>query len=77
MWIFLGVSNGVSRARWVKLANRRAGHLSSLSLIRTWRCSTGILLCEAGRLPPKTGNARDKGAAVLAFMLSMVQDCSQ
>lgn len=25
---------------------------SSLSLIRTWRCSTGILLCEAGRLPP-------------------------
>lgn len=46
MWFFLGVSNGVSRARWVKLANRQAGHLSSLRLIRTW-CSTGILLCEA------------------------------
>jgi len=23
------------------------------ALIRTYRCSTGILLCEAGRLPPE------------------------
>ncbi|POH90079.1 hypothetical protein CJ026_000055 [Ralstonia pickettii] len=42
----LASNKGVLRAGYVKLANRQAGYLSSLSLIRT-SCSTGILLCEA------------------------------
>jgi hypothetical protein len=53
--LFLGVIDSKSRAGYVKLANRRAGYLSSLPLIRT-SCSTGFLLCEAGRLPPSKDN---------------------
>ncbi|AYW64783.1 hypothetical protein DB384_08730 [Pseudomonas aeruginosa] len=52
MWIFLGVSNGVSRARWVKLANRRAGHLSSLPLFApggAQRASCSARRVELGR----------------------------
>lgn len=42
-----GVMNAVRRAGCVKLANRQAGQPTSLPLIRAWRRSTGILLCEA------------------------------
>ncbi|QET71813.1 hypothetical protein FOB42_16490 [Bordetella bronchiseptica] len=34
MYTFLGVNIAIRRAGWVKLANRQAGYLSSLSLIR-------------------------------------------
>lgn len=44
----------------MKLANRRAGFLSSLTPYLRLRRSTEILLCEARRLPPsKQGRAME------------------
>ena len=50
-----GKNNAVRRAGCVKLANRRAGYLSSLPLIRAGVAQRGNPALRGSRLPPTEG----------------------
>ena len=64
-WVLRGKNNAVRRAGCVKLANRRAGYLSSLPLIRAGGAQREILLCEAAGCR----RLKDESLTVLAAKL--------